>query len=227
MNIHYKIDKDTIVVTDQNGKMRMIPKYTQAEQVLTLENDIEAIDQAIDDKEKTIQANQKKTLYKCFKPIMIGLSILMCIAVLSAFALLVSVALNFVTEQISTFILLLPMICIALGLPLEILSSFGTVLNNENQVLSEEINCLREIRYQKVKQLEELKKDINNSLKPQEEKTVPNKKNMQELYKEAYHIIMDEMTKEMDCEEYKASISQILDSLKEVEQSKQKILNRN
>lgn len=50
MNVNYKIEKDAVFVTDEKGVIRKTPKFTNIEEVLQLQNEIEAVNILLEQK---------------------------------------------------------------------------------------------------------------------------------------------------------------------------------
>lgn len=69
MNKSYKIDRDTVIVTDDKNIIRKMSKYKDVEEILRLENENEVIDGLIEDKENTVNQNKKKKRYIHYKKI--------------------------------------------------------------------------------------------------------------------------------------------------------------
>lgn len=60
MNKSYRIDQDYIFVTDEKGEVRKTPKFEQIEEVLQIQNDLEAICILLDQKHNHIRQNNKR-----------------------------------------------------------------------------------------------------------------------------------------------------------------------
>lgn len=67
MNTFYKIDESSVLVADAYGNIRQIPKYTDVEEILKLENEIETLDEQIKGGQQVIQSNIQRCQQKQYR----------------------------------------------------------------------------------------------------------------------------------------------------------------
>jgi len=172
MNTHYKIDKDTVVVTDKNGKKRMMPKYTHIEDILVLENEIEQIEGEIAEKNAMIESNKLNKHYigcrKYAKTVTIAtLLTLLCAAEVVIANMIPAVA----------FIKYPSVIGLGLSFILDMVACYysdkGRNLSFQNEKLEQEIDWLQQIKKQKEEKKEKFKRSINKKMLEREEKQLP------------------------------------------------------
>lgn len=225
MNIRYKIDKETIMVTDETGVNRKIPKYDDIQKVLAVENEMEVIDGLIETSQSMIDANKNKKSYivagkwKYF--LVIG-----CVMMLGTF--ISAHVVGLILTTLSSKIIAAVIICLGfitgfnlVGLSLKCL----VLVNNygyQNNQLSNKIDHLKKIREAKKHQLDLLKQRVNND-KQKEETFVPIRElTIQERLHEMA-TLMDYIDKSFA---EKMPVSETDAILQEIEETtKQKVLN--
>lgn len=62
MNVSYKIERDAIFVTDEKGVIRKTSKFTNIEEVLQLQNEIEAVNILLGQKKQQLKENTRKPI---------------------------------------------------------------------------------------------------------------------------------------------------------------------
>lgn len=191
MNRSYKIDRNTVLVTDENGEIRIIPKYTHVEEILILENDIEKIGQVISESNRIIEVNKEDKYYKMHDKVLnIGLKIL--------YILIISVGLGMSSACIpSIAIFFKPSMCI-LGLSFLAsiiccaLESKGNDKYYQNASLMKEIEWLEELKEEKTSKLKKLRRTVNQKLLPKDEKQLPTPVNPLEILKKFREYLTSE-----------------------------------
>lgn len=182
MNKSYKIDKNTVLVTDQNGEIRLVPKYTSVEEILILENDIEKIDQVIAENHQTIENNKRDKYYNMHhKLIDIGWILLLI--------LLTSIGLSFSSVCISILNVFFKPCMTIFGITFFasvvccVLESKGNDKHYQNVGLLKDIEWLKKLKEEKTTKLKKLRKSVNQRLLPKEEQQLPEPVNPLEILK--------------------------------------------
>lgn len=170
MNKSYRIDKDYIFTTDENGEIRKLPKYENIEAILKTEDAIEVISESIAGKDENIYdiehdsdfINLKSTLIMRFAyTVFMGVCGVLCVfAVVTSHTILALLALiglglsGFESEKYSRK------------------SIRGLSLRKKYNNLHNEKEILTELKEQNMDELEEFKKVVNPSMLETGEKTV-------------------------------------------------------
>lgn len=172
MNTHYKIDKDTVVVTEETGNMRMMPKYTHIEDILVLENEIEQIDGEILEKRAIIESNKLDRFYIGRKKSGKAVTVMTLLMLVCATGIIIS---NMI--PILTFIKYPFVIGFGFNFILDMIACYcadkARNLSFQNEKLEQEIDWLQQIRNQKEEKKEKFKRSINKKMLEREEKQLP------------------------------------------------------
>jgi len=163
MNIKYRIDREHIFVTDETGTIRKTPKYEQAEEILVLQNDIEAIEKLLTSKQNEIEDSlEEREDYRTYILITIG-SIILAIG---SFSLVILKSLSMIGFGSAALFFVTG--CLAA-------KKFDDIkkLIIRNDKFTSEIKFLEEMKKNKTIQMEKLKRSIANKQPNKEETSVP------------------------------------------------------
>lgn len=186
MNVSYRIDKNTVFVTDERGEVRKIPNYVYVEEILKLENEVEIIQEKIDSSERIMVSNQQKCQQKEYAIWGSKLStavILICLTLGS----ILGIALQSISG-LWIALLMIPGI-IALNKFDNIIKEYNDLLL-ENEAYQQAIPYLQQLKQAKEREIQQRKQmiDLKQSLKEETMIEIP-KKNYLKLLKEALQTV--------------------------------------
>lgn len=188
MNMFYKIDQSSVLVADAHGNIRQMPKYTDVEEILKLENEIETLDEKIQGGQQVIKSNEQRCQQKQYRyaPLCSKLSIafiLLCVTLGS----ILGIALELI-GGLWIALCAIPGI-IALNKFDDVIKEQSDILV-ENKAYSQGITYLQHLKQAKEKESQQRKQymDLTQTLK---EKTIIEmpKKDYLQFLKEALEIM--------------------------------------
>lgn len=180
MNKSYRIDKEHVFVTEADGKVSKMPKFEQVEEILQVQNDLEAICILLDQKHSQIRQNNRRRFdipkLKIFHHLAIALTVLSVGVTMFGFVS----ALGFCSAAISLFAVTLSAYCMDKEKHAEI----------EDERLMANITYLNKMKDQKEATLKALKCNINPQKQEQAETNiVPQSMNLLQILEEVLKVL--------------------------------------